>query len=798
LIIAFAIGALATSNANAQVIHTQWRDQLTLSDIGTGIIQSPSRTTQMALTEGPTSETRYLYMSSNTRGIRRVTYDLSSRSLVAGSLESVASDINGLGIAFDGDTLYATEFYTSDADGSVELSRLWRIEDKGFGTRTEIVQGIPRQDHGVNNIQIIDHTLYVGIGVRTRNGVFDTWNGDHYGESAYGGSIAVIDDLRQVGPEENAAGFYPGHPTAAQYEQLINGQDPLSASPYTTENAGKLRVHSSGTRNPFGLAIDGDGQVWFTNNFHRTENDVYDRDNLTDPDGDNFGGDGFQDDIHDQLFKAVPMADYGYRNGNWQDGNAAGNTAAVNAGFFAPQNRTHSFTFDNYVDPVATGDNDDQNSAFNQDHQVVLPVGLGPSSSANGFTFYQANDFPLALHQDAFIARYNGRIQDGIGEARDILEYRDVVSVDSDTGEVQRIAGGFRNPLAVTEDGQGNLLVADHDGSIFLISATTPVTAPHPFTWDSDQSGVWSDRLTWNADSMAEDDRMVPHEWGTARYAVTIDRANADVTLALDRDARVESVQLAERLELTEGQSLSVDSQMDVLASGQLAGSGALLGLLVNQGQLIPGSASGPMSVSSFQQDATGRLVIDLRTNLTGALLQVTQDAQLSGQLQLLVDLSSLERDSTLAADVVTAAAISGDFSQYVVNGLVVGGDGHIANGSFLRSDVTPTTAHVSIYTALPGDADGNGLFDSSDLIQVFQIGQYEDALVGNSDWPAGDWDGNQDFDSSDIVLSMQTGNYIATAQPIPEPTAEVLGLLGSWALTWPSRSARRHGYASP
>ena len=326
----------------------------------------------MSLIDTPVPTEKYLFMSTDNSGIQRATYDTATRHLVPGSLVSIASDINGLGIAFDGSTLYASEFYVSSVDSSVELSRIWRIEDYGTGTRTAIVQGIPRQDHGVDNIQIQDHRLYVGIGVRTRNGVLSTWNGDTFGESAYGGSIGVIDDLRQVGPSDNAAGFFPANPTQAEYAALISGANPIGASPFTTTDPGKLRVHSSGTRNPFGVAIDGDGDVWFTNNFHRGENNNYDRDDLTSPDLDAWGGDGYQDDIHDQLFRAAPYADYGYRNGNWQPNNLAGNTQAIEAGYFAAANRTASFTFDNYVDPVASNETDGQNSAFNQEYSVEL------------------------------------------------------------------------------------------------------------------------------------------------------------------------------------------------------------------------------------------------------------------------------------------------------------------------------------------------------------------------------------------------------------------------------------------
>ncbi|MEM9660493.1 MAG: hypothetical protein AAF961_19180, partial [Planctomycetota bacterium] len=361
-----------------------------------------------------------------------------------------------------------------------------------------------------------------------RNGAFQTFNGDDHGESAYGGSIGVIDNLNNVPSTSNSAGFFPANPSLSTYRDLINGDDPLGSSPFTTEADNKLRIHSSGTRNPFGVAVDGDDRLWFSVNSQRTENHVYDRDNLTSAEGDAFGGDGFQDDVHDQLFQAQPKADYGYRNGNWQNDNVAGNTAATDHGFFQPENRAASFTFDNYVDPVANDETDGSNPAFDQDYEINEPVGLGPSSSANGLDFYQGNALPLTFHKDAFIARWNGSISDG----DDRLTYRDVVSVDVDTGDVQRIARGFQNPLDVLDDRQGNLLVADWGGSIWLIQGANPIESPHAFSWDSDDDGAWSDRLVWNADSLPEGDRMAPDAWGAARYAVTIERPGVELTVS--------------------------------------------------------------------------------------------------------------------------------------------------------------------------------------------------------------------------------------------------------------------------
>ncbi|MEZ6116733.1 MAG: lamin tail domain-containing protein [Pirellulaceae bacterium] len=63
------------------------------------------------------------------------------------------------------------------------------------------------------------------------------------------------------------------------------------------------------------------------------------------------------------------------------------------------------------------------------------------------------------------------------------------------------------------------------------------------------------------------------------------------------------------------------------------------------------------------------------------------------------------------------------------------------------------------------GDANLDGVFNSSDLILVFQAGQYEDAVAGNSGWAEGDWNCDGDFNTSDMILAFQAGSYSSAAE---------------------------------
>lgn len=71
----------------------------------------------------------------------------------------------------------------------------------------------------------------------------------------------------------------------------------------------------------------------------------------------------------------------------------------------------------------------------------------------------------------------------------------------------------------------------------------------------------------------------------------------------------------------------------------------------------------------------------------------------------------------------------------------------------------TPVTVELH-FSRIVGDANEDGVFDSSDLVQIFQAGEYEDEKPANSIYAEGDWNGDGEFDSSDLVFAFQFGRY--------------------------------------
>ncbi len=99
--------------------------------------------------------------------------------------------------------------------------------------------------------------------------------------------------------------------------------------------------------------------------------------------------------------------------------------------------------------------------------------------------------------------------------------------------------------------------------------------------------------------------------------------------------------------------------------------------------------------------------------------------------------------------------------------------------------DIQQYVERPDILNTYVGDANLDGEFGSTDMVDVFQSGQYEDALPINSLWQTGDWNGDAEFDSGDMVFAFQGGGYelgprAAVLTAVPEPQSVVLLFLAA------------------
>ncbi|MCA9170267.1 MAG: cadherin-like domain-containing protein [Planctomycetales bacterium] len=149
---------------------------------------------------------------------------------------------------------------------------------------------------------------------------------------------------------------------------------------------------------------------------------------------------------------------------------------------------------------------------------------------------------------------------------------------------------------------------------------------------------------------------------------------------------------------------------------------------------------------------------------------RVSQDSTLNIDTQSGVLANDVDLDRQQLTAILLSSPASGSL-EFNINGSFVytpnvgfaGTDQfqYVADDGTDTSDAVTVTIEVTpVVPQIAGDANGDGIFDSSDLIQVFAFGQYEDTLLGNSNWSSGDWNGDLEFDTADLVLAFQTGSY--------------------------------------
>ena len=85
-------------------------------------------------------------------------------------------------------------------------------------------------------------------------------------------------------------------------------------------------------------------------------------------------------------------------------------------------------------------------------------------------------------------------------------------------------------------------------------------------------------------------------------------------------------------------------------------------------------------------------------------------------------------------------------------------------------ADGTSALLPTASLPPIPGDSNGDGVFDQADLVLAFQGGKYDTG--DHATFEQGDWNGDGVFDSSDLISAFQAGNFQSPGHPAPATMA--------------------------
>lgn len=262
----------------------------------------------------------------------------------------------------------------------------------------------------------------------------------------------------------------------------------------------------------------------------------------------------------------------------------------------------------------------------------------------------------------------------------------------------------------------------------------------------------------------------------------------------------------ANRVTVGEQAALEVAGLVQLSAAVLMLDGGTVLANRVSIASGSTLSGAGTLRVADgLTVDGSSRVEVELRTHgLDGpTTLTIEGGVNLEPQSTLRTTIDpfpNAPRGQTRRFDVLlTDRPITGQFRDWEVeqgdNEWLLSGDerNHIGQGRFLEVDYHDAGATLVDYFAVAGDSDGDGRFDSTDLLTVLQLGEYEDAIPGNSNWVDGDWNLDGDFTSSDFITALQAGFYQASTVSgsrddagVPAaPTASVPEPESRCALAW-------------
>ncbi len=365
-------------------------------------------------------------------------------------------------------------------------------------------------------------------------------------------------------------------------------------------------------------------------------------------------------------------------------------------------------------------------------------------------------------------------------------------------------------------DYSARLTLSDPEAAFANYRVTIGAAAPSDtYTWNGSVSSNWSDGGNWNGGGAPTPGQNIVIPAGSAQSTIDIDSDQLINTLSIQRDVEFNAspnttIGLADgEINVSAGNlaifgsNIAFDNEVSQTGSGSVelhgeaaswtvAESGELIGFgevseltILPNGVLSTGDVNGSFTIGD-SLDLQGTLVVDVQvyqlTEPDVSSITIGNDVTIAGTSELAFEIAleptphQLSAVGSKSATILQATSITGAFGTLMPDGT------HIDAGIFLESTSNSgSTFDLSILHAVAGDSNGMNGFDSGDLVIVFAANQYEDGIVGNSNWVSGDWNHDGDFDSGDLVAAFTIGAYeqgAIPAIPASRKTSNIVGPL--------------------